>query len=105
MPNIRHCRVTPLLIFRFQLLFCQKFLLIQGDDEGTTIVYTDPKETNTMFEAVKTMGHEEGTKLSLAYVSKAPVECSDEDFEKNMEIIEALEELDDVDSVEHNMSN
>jgi len=38
-------------------------------------------------------------------VSKAPVECNEKDFEKNMEIIEALEELDDVDSVEHNMSN
>ena len=26
-------------------------------------------------------------------------------FEKNMKIIDSLEELDDVDSVEHNMSN
>ena len=43
--------------------------------------------------------------MGLVYVSKAPVECSDEEFEKNMEIIDALEELDDVDSVEHNMSN
>jgi transcriptional/translational regulatory protein YebC/TACO1 len=57
-----------------------------------------------MFDAVKGMGHE-GATMSLVYVSKAPVECSDEDFEKNMDIIEALEELDDVDSVEHNMSN
>jgi len=36
---------------------------------------------------------------------QAPVECSDDDFEKNMAIIDALEELDDVDKVEHNMSN
>ena len=57
-----------------------------------------------MFEALKGMGFEDA-KMSLAYVSKAPVECSDEDFEKNMDIVEALEDLDDVDSVEHNMSN
>jgi transcriptional/translational regulatory protein YebC/TACO1 len=57
-----------------------------------------------MLDAVKGMGHE-NAKMSLVHVSKAPVECSDEDFEKNMDIIDALEELDDVDSVEHNMSN
>lgn len=57
-----------------------------------------------MFDAVKGMGHDE-SKMSLAYISKAPVECSEEDFEKNMLVIEALEDLDDVDSVEHNMSN
>ena len=78
---------------------------LQGDEEGTSIVYTDPKETSAMLEAIKTLGYEEGMKLSLSWVSKAPVECSEEDFDKNMEIIEALEDLDDVDSVEHNMSN
>ena len=79
--------------------------LLDGDEEGTSIVYTDPKECNAMFEAVKSMGLEEGTKMGLSHVSKAPVECSEEDFEKNMKIIDSLEELDDVDSVEHNMSN
>ena len=77
----------------------------QGEEEGTSIVYTDPNETGAMFDAVKAMGLAEGASMSLSYVSKAPVECSEEDFEKNMAIIDALEELDDVDSVEHNMSN
>ena len=79
--------------------------LLDGDEEGTSIVYTDPKECNAMFEAVKSMGLGEGAKMSLSHVSKAPVECSEEEFEANMKIIDALEELDDVDSVEHNMSN
>jgi len=79
--------------------------LVEGDDEGTSIVFTDPKEAGAMVEAVKSIGLEEGTKMSLVHVTKAPVECEDEDFEKNMVIIDALEELDDVDSVEHNMSN
>jgi transcriptional/translational regulatory protein YebC/TACO1 len=79
--------------------------LVEGDEEGTSIVYTDPKETSAMFDAVKAIGLEEGSKMGLAHISKAPVECTEEDFDKNMAIIEALEELDDVDSVEHNMSN
>lgn len=57
-----------------------------------------------MLDAVKALGYDEA-KLSLVYVSKAPVECTDDDFDKNMNIVDALEELDDVDSVEHNMSN
>jgi len=79
------------------------FELIEGDTEGTSKVYTDPKESSAMKEALEGMGHE--PKIELVYVSKAPVECSEEDFEKNMVIIDALEDLDDVDSVEHNMSN
>lgn len=77
----------------------------EGDDDHlmTSIVYSNPDETNLMMEALKSLGHE--PKMTLSYVSKAPVECTEEDFEKNMDIVEALEELDDVDSVEHNMSN
>lgn len=82
---------------------CDDMELISGDDEGTTVVYTDPREMSSMMEAVKSLGHE--CKGSLVNVSKAPVEVSDVDFEKNMRIVDALEELDDVDSVEHNISN
>lgn len=57
-----------------------------------------------MADAVKSLGHEE-VKVNLAWITKAPVEVSEEEFEKNMEIIDILEELDDVDLVEHNMSN
>lgn len=80
------------------------FLLLEGDEQGTSIVYVEPTDSANMLGVVSTMGHEEA-KMSLAWVTKAPVECTDEDFEKNMQIIEALEELDDVDGVEHNMSN
>ena len=44
---------------------------------------TNPKETAAMFEAVKSIGLEEGAKMSLSHdVSKALVECRKEDFEK-----------------------
>lgn len=82
---------------------CEDMELVEGDVEGTSIVYSEPGETGMMFEALKSLGYE--PKSSLCYVSKAPVECTDEDFEKNMAIVDALEELDDVDSVEHNISN
>jgi len=78
--------------------------LLEGDEEGSSIVFVEPKDTNNMLNGIKAMGVEE-IKMGLVYVSKAPAEVSDEDFEKNMAIIDALEELDDVDSVEHNMSN
>lgn len=83
---------------------CDDYELVPGDEPGTTIIYTDPKEASLMNDAIQSLGHEK-TKMGLAYVSKAPVECTEEDFEKNMEIIDALEDLDDVDSVDHNMSN
>ena len=79
----------------------------EDDEPDTTMIqiYTDPKEVAMMLEAVNTLGFVENVQISLVYVSKAPVECDESDFEKNMEIIDALEALDDVDSVEHNMAN
>eukprot|EP00536_Pseudo-nitzschia_multiseries_P016407 jgi/Psemu1/247528/estExt_Genewise1.C_11020022 len=82
----------------------EDFVLEEGDEEGSSIVFVEPSDSGKMFDVIKELGHE-NAKMSLVYVSKAPVECSDEDFEQNMQIIDALEELDDVDSVEHNMSN
>jgi transcriptional/translational regulatory protein YebC/TACO1 len=91
----------------------EDFELLQAeddDDEETaepTIVYVEPKDTNSMLEALKSMDalKDAELKMELCYVTKAPVEVEDADFEINMAIIDALEELDDVDSVEHNISN
>lgn len=87
---------------------CEDYEVVEGGEgeTATTKVLADPKEGALMMEAIKSMGvDEDRIKLSLAYISKAPVEVSDDEFEKNMQIIDALEDLDDVDSVEHNMSN
>ena len=78
------------------------------DDEAEpTIIYVEPQDTNNMLEAVKSLESmkDQEVKMGLIYVTKAPVEVTDDDFEANMKIIDALEDLDDVDSVEHNMSN
>jgi len=79
------------------------FEIVEGDAEGSSTVYVDPKDVSAMTDALKSLGQE--AKSSLAFVSKAPVEVSEEDFEKNMRIVDALMDLDDVDQVEHNMSN
>ena len=86
---------------------CEDYELIESEDDDTpSQVLVDPKEGSLMMDAIKAMGvDEEKIKMTLSYIPKAPVEVSEEDFEKNMQIIDALEELDDVDSVEHNMSN
>jgi transcriptional/translational regulatory protein YebC/TACO1 len=96
--------------FRDELIYAADLTCVilchdyQGDEEGHSIVYTDPTEVGMMAEAVRSLGNED-VKVGLTWITKAPVEVSDEEFEKNMDIIDALEELDDVDSVDHNMSN
>jgi len=82
-------------------------LIPSENDDEPNVVYVEPKDTNNMFEALKSLEctKDKEMKMELVYVSKAPVEVSDSDFEANMKIIDALEDLDDVDSVEHNMSN
>jgi transcriptional/translational regulatory protein YebC/TACO1 len=40
---------------------------------------------------------------SLGYIPKEQISVTDEDWEKNSIIVEALEDLDDVDEVFHNM--
>merc|ERR1712051_650670 len=69
------------------------------EEANLSIVYSNPSEMSSMIEALNSIGSEI-VESNLAYVSKAPLECSEEDFEKNMSIIDALEDLDDVDSVE-----
>lgn len=84
----------------------EDFELVDGEEEEeSSVVYVEPKDTSAMADAIKSLGFESGVKMSLIYKTKAPVEVSEDEFEKNMQVIDALEELDDVDSVEHNMSN
>lgn len=83
---------------------CDDLEVAEGEEENTTIVYSNPKEMSLMIEALNSI-EKEIIKSEIVYVSKAPVECTDKDFEKNMKIIDALEEFDDVDNVEHNMLN
>ena len=73
-------------------------------DGDVSVIYVDSQDAGAMMNTLQGMGYEK-CKMELKYISKAPVEVTDEEFELNMKIVDALEELDDVDSVEHNMSN
>jgi transcriptional/translational regulatory protein YebC/TACO1 len=74
------------------------------EEEGITNVYVDPASVSGLRDLLVEKGLEiRATKL--VNVPKLVVDCSDEDFESNMRVIEALEELDDVDSVEHNVND
>lgn len=44
---------------------CEDMELVEGDEEGTSIVYSEPADTSKMAEAIRSLGHE--PKMNLAY--------------------------------------
>ena len=66
------------------------------DDEGYSIIYTDPKEMAKVRDALKEMGLEI-TDAELTYVPNNTIEITDKDSAgKIMRLMDALDELDDV---------
>ena len=75
---------------------------LSPQEEGQSSIFVDVKDMAALRDALRTNGYEIET--SLAAVPKEGfMEMSDEDFEKNMTVIDAFLALDDVDSVEHNI--
>ena len=80
--------------------------LTEPDEErdgetAAAAVLTEPTELGMVQSALQEAGY--ACSGSLVHVPLAPVEVSAEDEEANYKTIDALEALDDVDSVEHNM--
>jgi len=73
-------------------------------EEQVTKVYVEPSSVTSLRELLESGGLE-CRNTQLVHVPKMLVDCTDEDFDNNMLAIEALEALDDVDSVEHNMQD
>ncbi len=73
------------------------------DNTDTYIIYTEPDN----FINVKTIFEEKGItdflRSEVTYVPNNTISLSDEDTEKVMNLIEALEEIDDVNNVYHNL--
>ena len=65
------------------------------EDEGQIIVYTDPKELAKVRDAIKEANLEIGD-AELSYEPNTTVELEEDKQEKVMNLMEALEELDDV---------
>ena len=59
-------------------------------DGDLSVIYVDSQDAGAMMNTLQGMGYEK-CKMELKYISKAPVEVTDEDFELNMKIVDALE--------------
>jgi len=77
----------------------------EGEDEGTTNVFASMEDVRPLRDGLAGKLGVEDLDIRIVYKSKAPVTCGEEDFEKNCDVIDALEDLDDVSHVEHNMDN
>lgn len=65
------------------------------------LVITEAEALGTLQDMMDALGIH-GT-ASLVYIPQTKVQVNDEDFNKNMAMIDTLEEMDDVDAVFHNM--
>lgn len=87
----------------FQLRAVANGCILSPKEDGKCAIYVDLKDMAPLRDALRALGHTVET--SLAALPKAGfTEISDEDFELNMNAIDAFLELGDVDSVEHNMN-
>lgn len=74
------------------------------EEDGETIVYTDPKQLATVRKAITAAGLEV-TEAELTYVPNTTVEITDEATEgKVVRLMEALDELDDVVNTHTNLA-
>lgn len=71
-------------------------------EEGKCVVFVDSKDMVAVRDALIAKDYEVDTGLR-ACPKEGYLACGDDDYEKNMAAIEAFDELDDVDFVEHNM--
>lgn len=67
------------------------------------IVTTDPTDLYTVKEAISKLGFE-CSDANLEMIPNVLIECDDETMQKNLDLIDWLENIDDVDAVFHNMS-
>ena len=73
------------------------------DNEDVYTIYTDPANFINVKEALEAGGINEFLTSEITYVADNKISLDDEKCEKVMNLIEALEEIDDVQDVYHNM--
>ncbi|MGE7622224.1 YebC/PmpR family DNA-binding transcriptional regulator [Viridibacillus sp. NPDC096237] len=86
-------------------------MLIEADvdvrdvfDEGeATIIYAEPSQFNAVQEALKAQGITEFTVAELTMLPQTEIQLEGEDLAKFEKLIDALEDLDDVQQVYHNV--
>lgn len=73
------------------------------EEEGTTIVYAAPNDFSTVQDALKAEGVEEFSVAEITMLVQNEVELDDASKEQFEKMIDALEELEDVQEVYHNV--
>ncbi|MDP4552482.1 YebC/PmpR family DNA-binding transcriptional regulator [Alkalihalobacillus macyae] len=73
------------------------------EEEDVVIVYAEPDQFHAVQEAFKNAGITEFTIAELTMLAQNDVELSEEDQEQFLKMIDALEELEDVQQVYHNV--
>ena len=73
------------------------------DMEESYVIYTEPEKFLDVKKAFEENGIKEFIQSEVTYVADNKISLSDEDTEKVMGLIEALEDIDDVNNVYHNL--
>ena len=73
-------------------------------DEVKSVIVVEQGDLGNMREALLGAGYACVGNLVHEPIPGTLVECSEEDLEKNLSILDKLAEVDDVDTVEHNMA-
>ncbi len=73
-------------------------------NEDTYEIYTNPNDFLKVKDALEEIGVKEFLTSEITFVPNNYIELDDETTEKNLELIETLEDLDDVQNVYHNLS-
>ena len=74
------------------------------DEEEVYTIYTDSKDFIKVKEAFEKEGINEFITSEVTFVADNLIELDEEQHEKVMNLVEALEDIDDVQNVYHNMS-
>ncbi|EUJ53165.1 hypothetical protein MCOL2_11267 [Listeria fleischmannii FSL S10-1203] len=73
------------------------------DEDGQAIIYAEPTEFHNVQEALKASGIEEFTVAEIEMLPQTEVTLEGDDLEKFEKLIDALEDLEDVQKVYHNV--
>ena len=73
------------------------------EDQENFVITTNPEDLFQIKEALESKGYKI-EESSLELIAKTFVQCNEEDKEKNIALIDYIEDLDDIDEVFHNMA-
>lgn len=76
---------------------------IEEEDDGQIVIYAEPDEFHNVQEALNAAGISEFAVAELAMLPKSEVALSGDELEQFEKLIDALEDLEDVQNVYHNV--